>query len=32
MVPMHRKDVKPGTLRNILRNAHLTRQEFLDLL
>lgn len=32
VVPMHRKDIKPGTLRNILRNAHLTRQEFLDLL
>ena len=32
VVPMHRKDIKPGTLRNILRTAHLTRQEFLDLL
>ena len=32
VVPVHRKDLPPGTLRAILRQARLSRAEFLDLL
>ena len=32
VVPMHRKDLPPGTLRAILRQARLSRTQFLDLL
>ncbi|NUP89649.1 MAG: type II toxin-antitoxin system HicA family toxin [Candidatus Sumerlaeia bacterium] len=31
-VPMHARDVKRGTLMSILRQAHLTIEEFLELL
>jgi len=31
-VPWHNKDLKRGTLAEIIRQAGLTRQEFLDLL
>ena len=31
-VPVHNKDMKPGTLHSIIKNAGLTAQEFLDLL
>jgi predicted RNA binding protein YcfA (HicA-like mRNA interferase family) len=32
VVPVHRNDLPPGTLRAILRQAHLSRAQFLDLL
>jgi predicted RNA binding protein YcfA (HicA-like mRNA interferase family) len=32
VVPMHRGDLPPGTLRAIIREAGLSVQEFLDLL
>jgi predicted RNA binding protein YcfA (HicA-like mRNA interferase family) len=32
VVPVHRKDLPPGTLRAILRQARLSRTQFLDLL
>jgi predicted RNA binding protein YcfA (HicA-like mRNA interferase family) len=32
VVPVHRRDLPPGTLRAILRQADLTPAEFLDLL
>jgi predicted RNA binding protein YcfA (HicA-like mRNA interferase family) len=32
VVPIHRGDLPPGTLRAIIREAGLTVQEFLDLL
>ena len=31
-VPLHNRDIKRGTLHNILRQAELTEEEFLDLL
>jgi predicted RNA binding protein YcfA (HicA-like mRNA interferase family) len=30
-VPMHAGDLKPGTLRSIIRQARMTADEFLDL-
>jgi predicted RNA binding protein YcfA (HicA-like mRNA interferase family) len=32
VVPFHRKDLPPGTLRAILKQARLTPEEFLNLL
>jgi predicted RNA binding protein YcfA (HicA-like mRNA interferase family) len=32
VVPVHRNDLPPGTLRAILRQARLSRAQFLDLL
>lgn len=32
VVPNHAKDIKPGTLRSIIRQAGLTVDEFIDLL
>ena len=32
VVPVHRNDLPPGTLRAILRQARLTRAQFLDFL
>ena len=32
VAPVHRSDLPPGTVRAILRQAHLSRAEFLDLL
>jgi predicted RNA binding protein YcfA (HicA-like mRNA interferase family) len=32
IVPVHRNDLPPGTLRAILRQARLSRAQFLDLL
>ncbi|HEX3524789.1 MAG TPA: type II toxin-antitoxin system HicA family toxin [Stellaceae bacterium] len=32
VVPVHRHDLPPGTLRAILRQARLSRAQFLDLL
>jgi len=32
VVPVHRKDLPPGTLRAILRQARLSQAQFLDLL
>ena len=32
VVPVHRRDLPPGTLRAILRQARLSRAQFLDLL
>jgi predicted RNA binding protein YcfA (HicA-like mRNA interferase family) len=32
VVPVHRSDLTPGTLRAILRQARLSRAQFLDLL
>jgi predicted RNA binding protein YcfA (HicA-like mRNA interferase family) len=32
VVPMHNRDLKPGTLRAILAQARITPEEFLDLL
>ena len=31
-IPMHAGDLKPGTLRSIIRQARMTVDEFLDLL
>ena len=31
-VPYHNKDLKPGTLRSIIKDAGLTVEEFLDML
>ena len=31
-VPIHNKDLKPGTLRSIIKASEITDQEFLDLL
>jgi predicted RNA binding protein YcfA (HicA-like mRNA interferase family) len=31
-VPVHNRDMSPGTLRSIIRDAQLTVEEFLDLL
>jgi len=31
-VPYHRREMKPGTLANIIRQAGLTKEEFLKLL
>lgn len=31
-VPMHARSIKTGTLRSIIRQSGLTRQEFVDLL
>jgi predicted RNA binding protein YcfA (HicA-like mRNA interferase family) len=32
IVPYHNRDLKPGTLSRIVKDAGLTRQEFVDLL
>jgi predicted RNA binding protein YcfA (HicA-like mRNA interferase family) len=32
VVPVHRRDLPPGTLRAILRQAHLSPNQFLDFL
>jgi len=32
IVPNHRKDLRPGTLRSIIRNSGLTVEEFVKLL
>jgi predicted RNA binding protein YcfA (HicA-like mRNA interferase family) len=32
VVPVHRKDLPPGTIRAILRQAHLSPAQFLDFL
>lgn len=32
VVPIHPKDIKKGTLKSIIRQAHLTLEQFLELL
>jgi predicted RNA binding protein YcfA (HicA-like mRNA interferase family) len=32
IIPYHNKDLKPGTIQDIIKNSGLTLEEFLDLL
>jgi predicted RNA binding protein YcfA (HicA-like mRNA interferase family) len=32
VVPVHRKDLAPGTIRSIIKQCHLTEEEFIALL
>jgi predicted RNA binding protein YcfA (HicA-like mRNA interferase family) len=32
VVPVHRKDLPPGTIRNIIKQSQLTEEEFIKLL
>ena len=32
VVPVHRKDLAPGTIRSIIKQCQLTEQEFIELL